>query len=318
MFYSIRHLTQFRYDSPVSESLMEARMHPRTEGPQRCLSFHLSVDPRAMVHQYRDYLGNSVHHFDVPGKHIQLRIVAEALVEVQLGPELPKHLGADAWTQLDSLVATGDYWEMMMPSQFARPTQGLLELADELYVARRDDPLSLLRELNESMFNWFDYVPKATHVDSPIDHAIETRRGVCQDFAHIMTTLVRHVKIPCRYVSGYLYPRALHPDRSSEGATHAWVEALLPGLGWVGFDPTNNLLAGERHIRTAIGRDYADVPPTRGVFKGKAASELKVSVRVAPSDAPPPPEAELSAPPLWEPASEVEQIDVQQQQQQQQ
>jgi transglutaminase-like putative cysteine protease len=96
------------------------------------------------------------------------------------------------------------------------------------------------------------------------------------------------------------------------------VEALLPGLGWVGFDPTNNLLAGERHIRTAIGRDYADVPPTRGVFKGKAASELKVSVRVAPSDAPPPPETELSSPPQWEPASEAEQIDVQQQQQQQQ
>ena len=96
------------------------------------------------------------------------------------------------------------------------------------------------------------------------------------------------------------------------------MEALLPGFGWVGFDPTNNLIAGERHIRTAIGRDYADVPPTHGVFKGKAESELTVSVRVAPSDAPPPPEAELSAPPLWEPASEVEQIDVQQQQQQQQ
>ncbi len=318
MFYSIRHLTQFRYDSPVSESLMEARMHPRTEGSQRCLSFQLSVDPRAMVHQYRDYLGNSVHHFDVPGKHIQLRIVAESLVEVQIAPDLPKRLGADAWQQLDALVASGDYWEMLVPSQFARPTEALLELCDELSVFRRDDPLAFLRELNESIFNWFDYVPKATHVDSPIDQAIETRRGVCQDFAHIMTALVRQVKIPCRYVSGYLYPRALSPDRSSEGASHAWVEALLPGLGWVGFDPTNNLLAGERHIRTAIGRDYADVPPTRGVFKGKAASELIVSVRVAPSDAPPPPESEMNAPPQWEPASEVEQIDVQQQQQQQQ
>jgi transglutaminase-like putative cysteine protease len=318
MFYSIRHLTQFRYDSAVSESLMEARMHPRTEGPQRCLSFQLSVDPRAMVYWYRDYLGNSVHHFDVPGKHVQLRMVAEALVEVQASPELPKRLGADAWPQLDALVATGDYWEMLMPSQFAQPTPALLALSGELAVQRRDDPLLFLRELNENIFRWFDYVPKATQVDSPIDHAIETRRGVCQDFAHIMTALVRHVKIPCRYVSGYLYPRAQRPDRSSEGATHAWVEALLPGLGWVGFDPTNNLLAGERHIRTAIGRDYADVPPTRGIFKGKAASELKVSVRVAPSGAPPPPETELSSPPQWEPAPEAEQLEVQEQQQQQQ
>ncbi len=318
MFYSIRHLTQFRYDSPVSESQMELRMHPRTEGPQRCLSFNLSVDPRAMVFQYRDYLGNSVHHFDVPGKHILLRIVAESLVEVQAVPDPPKQLGADAWEQIDALAATGDYWEMLAPSQFAQPTPALLELAGELAVTRRDDPLSFLRELNESLFNWFDYVPKATRVDSPIDHAIETRRGVCQDFAHVMTALVRHVKIPCRYVSGYLYPLADHPDRSSEGASHAWVEALLPGLGWVGFDPTNNLLAGDRHIRTAIGRDYADVPPTRGIFKGKASSELKVAVRVAPSDAPPPPEVELNIPPQWEPVAEAEPFEAQQQQQQQQ
>src|SRR5580704_13425455 len=124
MFYSIRHLTQFRYDSPVSESLMEVRMHPRTEGPQRCLSFQLSVNPRAQVNLYRDYLGNSVHHFDVPGKHTQLRIVP------------------------DALVASGDYWEMLMPSQFTRPTAALTDLIAELQVERRDDPLSFLNELN--------------------------------------------------------------------------------------------------------------------------------------------------------------------------
>jgi transglutaminase-like putative cysteine protease len=97
-----------------------------------------------------------------------------------------------------------------------------------------------------------------------------------------MIALVRSLGIPCRYVSGYLHHRAQDHDRSSDGATHAWVEALLPGLGWTGFDPTNNLLAGHRHIRTAIGRDYADVPPTRGVFKGEAQSQLSVSVSVEP------------------------------------
>ncbi len=116
-----------------------------------------------------------------------------------------------------------------------------------------------------------------------------------------MTALVRHVRIPCRYVSGYVCPRAEHSDRSQEGASHAWVEAMLPGLGWVGFDPTNNLIAGDRHIR-----------------KGKAASDLQVSVRVAPSDAPPPPESELTRPPQWEDTPELEAADVQQQQQQQQ
>jgi transglutaminase-like putative cysteine protease len=318
MFYTVRHLTQFRYNSPVSESLMEVRMHPRTEGPQRCLSFQLSVDPRAQVSYYRDYLGNSVHHFDVPRKHALLRVVAESLVEVQALPDLPSHLGKDAWTQLDALVSAGDYWEMLQPSQFAQASVALNGLIKDLNVERRGDPLSFLKELNAAVYEWFDYAPKSTRVDSPVDHAIEARKGVCQDFAHIMTALVRHVKMPCRYVSGYVYPLAERRDRSAEGASHAWVEALLPGLGWVGLDPTNNLVAGDRHIRTAIGRDYSDVPPTKGIFKGKAASDLTVSVRVALSDAPPPPEMELTKPPAWEDAPEQEPVDVQQQQQQQQ
>ncbi len=207
MFYSIRHLTRFRYKAPVSESLMELRMHPRTEGGQRCLSFQLSVDPRTRSYEYRDYLGNMVHHFDVPGQHRELKIVAEALVEIEPELELPDRLEPSAWDELDQQAAAGDYWEMLMPSQFAQPTEALLGLIEPLGVRRRDDPLSFLRELNSAIFNWFEYVPKATRVDSPIDHAIEARKGVCQDFAHIMTALVRHVRIPCRYVSGYVYRR---------------------------------------------------------------------------------------------------------------
>ena len=320
MFYSIRHLTRFGYSASVSESQMEVRMHPRTEGGQRCLSFELGVEPRTRWNSYRDYLGNSVHHFDVPGKHRELKISAEALVEIEPPDDLPPGLDASAWDELDAQVAAGDYWEMLMPSQFARPTELLTQLIETLKVHRRNDPLRFLRELNASIYEWFDYVPKATGVDSPIDHAIEARKGVCQDFAHIMIALARHVKIPCRYVSGYVYRRSEDHDRSSVSATHAWVEALLPGCGWVGFDPTNNLIAGERHIRTAIGRDYADVPPTKGIFKGDSASQLTVSVRVAPSDAPPPPE-EIAAPGDWQAAmaleDEAEKVRQLQQQQQQ-
>src|SRR5580698_7251709 len=127
---------------------------------------------------------------------------------------------------------------MLVPSPHALPSEALDGLIADLEVSRRDDPLTFLRELNAAVHSWFDYVPKSTRVDSPIDHAIEARRGVCQDFAHIVTALARHVRIPCRYVSGYVHRDAA--DRSSEGATHAWVEALLPGLGWIGFDPTNN------------------------------------------------------------------------------
>ncbi len=286
MFYSIRHCTRFRYSAPVSESLMEARMHPRTEGSQRCLTFQLSVSPRARVTWYRDYLGNTIHHFDVPGQHEELAIVAEAVVDSLPQTELT-WLGREAWEELDAIVAEGDFWEMLAPSHFAQPSELLQELSTALGVERRDDPLNLLLELNAGIYNWFDYVPKTTRVDSPIDDALRTRQGVCQDFAHVMLALARDLRIPCRYVSGYLYHGLESKDRSPEGATHAWVEALLPRLGWIGFDPTNNLVANDRYIRTAIGRDYADVPPTRGVFKGHAHSELAVSVRVAPSDSMP-------------------------------
>jgi transglutaminase-like putative cysteine protease len=127
----------------------------------------------------------------------------------------------------------------------------------------------------------FEYRRNATRVDSPIDEALESRRGVCQDFAHIMIALGRHLGVPCRYVSGYLFQQSDREVRSTDGATHAWVEALLPGMGWVGFDPTNDMVAGDRHIRVAIGRDYADVPPTRGVFKGLSAVKSELAVAVA-------------------------------------
>lgn len=319
MYYSIRHATHFRYERPVSESIMEVRMQPRTEGPQHCRSFQLLVSPRRRVLHYRDYLGNTVHHFDVPGKHRQLSIVAEALVDVQPDVSLPLSLAPDTWNELDAQVRAGDYWEMLMPSHYAQPSSALAELSTHLQLERGPDPLTTLRHLSTNIYRWFDYVPKSTSVDSPIDVALKSRQGVCQDFAHIMITLVRHLRVPARYVSGYLFHSEKAHDRSSEGASHAWVEVLLPRLGWVGFDPTNNLLAGERHIRTAIGRDYADVPPTKGIYKGNSAGELLVSVRVSPIDTPMPPEnQETMSQEEWSSAAAAEADEAQMQQQQQQ
>jgi transglutaminase-like putative cysteine protease len=300
MYYSIRHLTKFLYSKPVSESMMETRMHPRSDQNQRCLTFHLSVSPRCRVFSYRDHLANQVHHFDIPGQHGQLVIVAESLVEIQPAPQIPSFLAPDAWGELDKMIEQGDYWEMLLPSEFAAPTEALDGLAEELGLQRRDDPLMVLHELNERLYKHFEYVPRSTKVDSPIDLALLTHAGVCQDFAHVMITLVRSkLRIPCRYVSGYLYHGQSDHDRSIHSATHAWVEALLPQLGWVGFDPTNWLVAGDRHIRTAIGRDYADVPPTHGIFRGRAASELTVAVRVTASQGTPSLDQELPVPEDW-------------------
>jgi transglutaminase-like putative cysteine protease len=280
--YTIHHVTKFSYETPVRESVMEVRMQPRTEGSQRCVRFGLSTAPASRVRMYDDRDGNTVHHFNIPGRHSRLIVTAEALVEMSVPPPRPGSFGADAWDQIDALTANGEFWDLLNPSYFARPTALLDDLKRELGLERASDPFDTLRQLTAEIYRRFEYSPKTTRVDSPIDDALRVRHGVCQDFAHIMIALVRGLGVPCRYVSGYLYRQADTSVRSSDGATHAWVEALLPDVGWLGFDPTNNLVADEQHIRVAIGRDYADVPPTRGVFKGASAvhSELGVAVTV--------------------------------------
>jgi transglutaminase-like putative cysteine protease len=316
MYFAIRHITEFVYSAAITESVMEVRMQPRDEPFQRCLSFRLDVSPRAQILTYRDHLNNAIQHFDVPGRHRQLVLTAEALVEARPNVDLPETLPSEAWAELDEIAAGGEFWDSLAPSRFARPTPLLRQLAQELHVSRRTDPLTLAWETNIALYHTLTYAPESTHVDSPIDDTLTTRRGVCQDYTHIMTALMRLVGVPCRYVSGYLYHREEEGMNTAEDSTHAWVEVYLPNVGWVGFDPTNNQLAGEQHIRVAIGRDYADVPPTRGVFKGTADTKLRVGVGVYPTEQLPHDEELIEL-------SHVENVDqppvedVQQQQQQQ-
>src|SRR3984893_16052816 len=321
MFYAIRHFTRYRYSRSVWQSMMEVRMHPRSEGNQRCFVFQLSVNPRARIFGYTDSYGNLVHHFDLPSRHSHLTIISDALVNIEAQPSIPEVMEYQAWQELEELIEKKDYWDMLMPSHFARSSPELEHLAEEIGANHRKkrSPLAFLQDISSGVYRSFSYVKKSTAVNSPIEDALRSRQGVCQDFAHIMTTLVRMANIPCRYVSGYLYHSPENSDRSADGATHAWVEAALPGLGWVGFDPTNNILVGERHIRTAVGRDYADVPPTMGTMKGKDETELQVRVRVTPSNAVLPPDEECAADEEWSQFLEEDQqsqlIHAQQQQQ---
>lgn len=301
MYYTVRHVTRFRYSAPISESIMEVRLQPRSEGTQRCLDFRLSTSPRTNPLSYRGENGNRVHHFDVPNMHNNLTITAEAIVELFPPAPLPEALAPAAWDELDAMTADDEYWDMLEPSRFARPTELLHNLMETLEIRRRDDPLTVVKEINTAIYRTFEYAKEQTSVDSPIDDALRLKRGVCQDFAHIMIALLRELRIPGRYVSGYLFHQGERGSRAADGATHAWVEALLPGLDWVGFDPTNNSFANERHIRVALGRDYADVPPTHGIFRGSATSELSVNVRVHPTEVPPP-SADLSLEANWVPA----------------
>ena len=313
--YHIQHHTRFRYNHAVTEGFMEVRMQPISDEQQQCHSFQLTVEPQARTMAYEDFMGNIVHHFNTPGRHDQLLMMTDTVVACHRHAPLPSSLTSRSWEALDSSQLAPAFWDYLSPSQFAKPTAVLRNMAQEIGLDRHMDPLTLLRWLNTAVYEYFDYAPQSTRVDSPIDEALTNRAGVCQDFAHIMIALVRQMQIPCRYVSGYLFHRD-DKDRSLEDASHAWVEAWLPDLGWVGFDPTNNLIAEERHIRVAVGRDYADVPPTRGVFRGDAESELDVGVWVDRMDQPVVHTGEILETIEWHAPNPPE--DHQQQQQQQQ
>jgi transglutaminase-like putative cysteine protease len=265
---------------------MELRMQPRSEGPQTLRSFQIVTNPRAQLYAYTDHLGNAVYHFNLLREHEELRVEAQAVVELGAPPQWPARLDDLEWGRYNNYNLRDEQFDMLGPSKFARLSPELISFMKIAELEKpQGDPLTAMKTLQRGICDSFDYQSGITEVHSPIEHALRERRGVCQDFAHIMITIARAWGVPARYVSGYMYHRGSH-DRSQADATHAWVEAWLPSLGWVGFDPTNNILAAERHVRAAVGRDYADVPPTRGTFKGGAETELSIAVGIEPTQAP--------------------------------
>src|ERR1700722_2978972 len=154
MASSVRHITNFKYEPEVRELVMEVRMQPRSEGRQRCLTFSLEVSPQANIMYYRDFLRNTVHHFDIPGRQNRVRISAQAIVEVEAPPSLD---GKDTlnWESLDAQGAAGDYLDTLLPSHYAKSTELLRELAEELHVKRRGTPLEMLLELNQAIYHVF-------------------------------------------------------------------------------------------------------------------------------------------------------------------
>jgi len=278
----IRHVTQYNYAAPVRESVMEVWMQPQKSARQRLVSFDLDLDPPAQVFSYADSFGNAVYHFDVPQPHERLTITARSAVETQSAPPLPEQLDRGEWDRLKSEFLRGENFDYLNPHGFARETDALHAFIAErdIDALRQRDPLGAVRQLNELLYGAFGYEAGVTRADSPIDDVLLARKGVCQDFAHVMIAICRSWGIPARYVSGYLFTDRKHGDRSDPDATHAWVEVFLPSLRWIGLDPTNNTPATERHVACAVGRDYSDVPPSRGVYKGDSESQLAVGVSV--------------------------------------
>ena len=279
MDYTVTHVTRFDYEGPVHESVMEIRLAPRADGRQEVQSFALMTNPAARLFRYTDALGNNVHHFDIPQTHQQLVVEAQMRVITSPARVLPKRLEPPAWEVLEGLRTNGHLWDFFEPSPRVPVSHQVGAFAETCGLARASDPLTAFRRIVAAVFGALIYTPESTTVDTPIETVFAERRGVCQDFAHVTVALARAAGIPCRYVSGYLAPAS--ELRAGQNLTsHAWVEAWLPGLEWIALDPTHDVAAGERHITVAVGRDYGDAAPTRGVFRGGPAGTLSVSVRI--------------------------------------
>ena len=282
--YEIKHVSRYFYDIPVRHSVMSLCLMPRNDGGQRLLRFNVSIDPPASMNSETDSYGNTKHVLNIHRQHQYLEIVTRSTVETTPPPDLPYSLGPSAWEEIRSNCESLVHWDFTHDSPFVRPSPVLTDFVERAGIKPTADPLESVSLLSDNLYHSLQYVPGSTSAISPIDHALESGQGVCQDYAHIMLAIARSWGMPARYVSGYLYVAGKDGGQARTSASHAWVECLFPGLGWVGFDPTNHCLADQRHIRVAVGRDYQDVSPVRGVLQGGGGARMEVEVRMGLSD----------------------------------
>jgi transglutaminase-like putative cysteine protease len=297
MILEIQHETRLLYSEPVTESIAEMRMEPASDADQSCRSFHLALRPLTGLSRYVDGFGNRVHHFNVLPAHQEMRALAASVVET---PPRPRDLSAStAAYPLDTHAAPLELLDYLPLRGPVRHTEKLGPLLEQLR-PRPGVPLAeVVTAVSRHIHTHFEYARHVTLASSPIDDVLTHGKGVCQDFTHLMIAILRSFGLPARYVSGYLH----HEDK--EAQSHAWCEAWLPDLGWVGIDPTNDRLTDERFVKVAIGRDFSDVPPNKGIYKGKATEAIQVRVETRELPALPALSWQEQLPPLQTPLTAI-------------
>lgn len=277
MRVAVSHVTRLDFAAEVMESVMDAHLGPRDDADQSAERFELRLEPAGHVRRYQDGFANTAHLLTNTRPHAFLQVTAESEIRTQLAD--PFQMPGRAPEPLDPMeLADG-----LDPSRLVPRLPVVQEMASPFRVADPADAFASVRNMTGMIYRDFTYRQGVTNVNTSVEHIVEDRQGVCQDFAHLLIGLCRAVGIPARYVSGYIVTNGnapgSAPTRGSD-ASHAWVEAFTPTHGWRGFDPTNNLLANDRYVKIAIGRDYHDVPPTRGTYQGGGAERLTVAVSV--------------------------------------
>lgn len=280
----IVHNTTFRYQLPARSSTNELRLSPEDNDRQTPQDLKFTVNPLASLAESRDLFGNLIHQFEIEEKHPVLSISAESIVETSSNWQpLPEvfHQPVDQISQLND----DRLRDFLTDSECVQRNPETWREALDVQATSDNSWSDTLWQLSKHVFNSCQYCEQHLHVMRTATEVQRERSGTCQDFSHLLISYLRHLKIPARYCSGYLYDPGLdhsdHPELVGTGTTHAWVEAYLPDFGWLGIDPTNNCWVNEQYVSLAFGRDYHDVVPIRGSFLGGGTNrELEVSIQV--------------------------------------
>ena len=286
MRYHTSHITRYLYEAPVSQCLSETRLIPRTLPGQRLLTSQIQVGPEPQVTDHRkDYFGNDVSSFAIFRSHDRFTTTATGTVEVTASAA---PMASVAWEQVRDQVAAQETedclaaYEFVFDSPYVAAARELAEFARPTFSAGR--PFAeAAHELSHRIHEEFTYLPKSTSIDMPLLEVLHNRCGVCQDYSHIMIGALRSLRLPARYISGYLRSGAKYQGAE---ASHAWVSVFVPGSLWLSFDPTNDMIPTDGHVTLAWGRDFSDVTPVKGIAVGGGEQTVKVEVRVVPIEEP--------------------------------
>jgi transglutaminase-like putative cysteine protease len=274
-YYKITHLTRYTYANAVIDCTNQIMLYPVIDERLEMNSHTLNISYRPEIEVFVDYFGNRVGVFSVIKPHTELLIesIAEVITQPVLVP-MDEAPAEEQWKHLQDMKYSPSFIDFFtaetMPNELQHTLSGVINLSEK--------PLKNALVLSEYVYNNFTYKKGVTNIETPIDEIWKLKAGVCQDFAHMLLSLLRIAGIPARYISGYVCPK--DTGVRGEGATHAWVEAYIPFYGWLGLDPTNNCIVTDGHVRIAMGRNFNDCTPVKGTYKGSGVHTLEVTVNI--------------------------------------
>ena len=276
LLLNISHLTRYTYEGPVQDSFNEARLQPVNDPLQQCREFRFRITPDSQIRDYPDLYSNCVHYFDVPHPHESLEVEAVSVVQT-----LPESRGSIPEATPDSLKTPAvkeHHFDFLHASEFVSLGADVWREAIDALPGGLSNVWSDAVAIGEHIHRNYKYTPLSTNVNTRATEVIKKKQGVCQDFAHLMLGLCRTHGIPARYVSGYFLNQHRLPGEIE--ASHAWIEVFIPGYGWKGYDPTHRREPDTRYVKIAVGRDYGDIRPVGGTFRGKGTRQMVVEVTV--------------------------------------